>query len=320
MTAPEDRSVAVIVVNWNGWRMSIDCLHSLRTSKNADWHLFLVDNASTDDSRDHLGNLGDDVTLIMSPNNGGWTGGNNIGICTALQSEYSHFLFLNNDAMVGPHTLSCLLDTFKSSVSQPILGPIHRDPLGNLDFVGATIDRRTGRPSEMHASEIDHASSSMTYPTAYIRGAALFAHREHLATVGLFDDQFYLYYDDTDWCFRARSMGYAIEMVRDAEVTHIGSASVGHISPLWIYFMVRNGLLFVERHGGPLQRIRYAVWLVRWLAVFFEGHARLPRLASMLYGKRDIAVAARRGLRDYLTRRFGDCPKLIRRLSGMLVE
>ncbi|WP_309646290.1 glycosyltransferase, partial [Phenylobacterium sp.] len=78
--APPDLGVAVVTVNWNGWRDTLACLAALRGSRGAAWRLIIVDNASTDDSRSHLSDLGDDVTTLWAPTNGGWTGGNNIGV------------------------------------------------------------------------------------------------------------------------------------------------------------------------------------------------------------------------------------------------
>jgi GT2 family glycosyltransferase len=104
--------IAVITVNWNGWRNSLACLKALRTSVGPDWHLFLIDNASQDDSLTYLSDLGADVTLIRSPTNGGWTGGNNIGVQRALEVGHEFLFLLNNDALVMPDTLSFLMKYF----------------------------------------------------------------------------------------------------------------------------------------------------------------------------------------------------------------
>ena len=72
---PSSDTVAVVVINWNGWRHSLSCIESLRRSQDTDWRLYLVDNASTDESLSHLTDLGDNVVVIRSPKNGGWTGG-----------------------------------------------------------------------------------------------------------------------------------------------------------------------------------------------------------------------------------------------------
>lgn len=314
---PSPNAVAVIAVNWNQWRLSLDCLASLRRSVGAEWRLFLVDNASTDDSREHLRDLGPDVTVILSDTNGGWTGGNNLGVRHALDAGFQRFFILNNDALVTPDTLAALLEAGGGD-PPPVLGPIQLDGAGErLDFVGATVDPTTGLPEFVRPERTDRGSLPPFYPTAYIQGAGLFLTREHLERVGPFDDRYYLNFDETDWCFRARALGYPVLMTTRAEILHAGSASIGGgLSPLNVYFVARNSLLFAERHATPRQRRRHAVELARWAARLTPEVKTRRRVPALLFGRSKLAIAARRGVRDYLLRRFGDCPPFIRRLSG----
>lgn len=124
---------------------------ALRRSCNADWHLFIVDNASTDDSVERLTGLGDDVSLIRSPTNGGWTGGNNLGIEAALSARYDWLFILNNDAFVEPDTLELLPAEATAQAARegwPVLGPIHRGShASDYDFIGSATDPRTGIPA-----------------------------------------------------------------------------------------------------------------------------------------------------------------------------
>ena len=315
---PGPQDVAVIIVNWNNWRLSLECLASLRTTEGARWHLFLVDNASSDGSSLHFTDLGEDVTVILADANGGWTGGNNLGLRAALDAGYARFFILNNDAAVKPDTLRLLCDAMSGEDRPPILGPVHYDPDGDLDFVGAVINPRTGMPEERKAHETNLASFDSTYETSYIRGAGIFACREHFDEVGLFDDSYYLYYDETDWCFRARAAGYPIFMLRTAAIVHRGSGSIGgHRSALAVYFAVRNGFLFAHRYGSAGQQLRHFAWRFRWLAAQWEGERSKPkRMLAILFGRTPRAIAARKGTADYLRGRFGNCPDWIRSLSG----
>src|SRR5688572_9260083 len=82
--------VAVVTVNWNGWRNTLDCLAALRRTRDVSWRLIIVDNASTDGSAEKLSGLGEDVVLIRSDRNRGWTGGNNLGVEYALREGFGH--------------------------------------------------------------------------------------------------------------------------------------------------------------------------------------------------------------------------------------
>ncbi|MGI4881266.1 MAG: glycosyltransferase family 2 protein [Janthinobacterium lividum] len=309
-------SVAVVTINWNGWANTLECLASLRASRGPDWHLFIVDNASSDDSLTRLAGLGTDVTLIASPVNGGWTGGNNRGIEAALAAGFEWLFILNNDAFVEPDTIARLLAEARSQAERdiwPVLGPVHRgDSLTNYDFIGSTTDAKTGIPSwtdaAASASDRPHLTS-----TSYVSGAGMFVNRRHFATIGLLDDRFYLNFDDTDWCRRAAQAGFPLLMLTDATIRHIGSASIGgRQSPLQTYFMTRNRLLYAEKHCTWEQRLRLLrryVWQARELTGRDDLAGWLP---AVIRARSGATAAFRAGVADYLSRRFGDCPDIIR--------
>ncbi len=308
-------SIAVVTVNWNGWRNTLACLSALRRERTAGWRLYIVDNASEDDSLARLANLGSDVTLIKSPLNGGWTGGNNLGVKQALDDKHEFIFLINNDAFVAPNSLSILRDCFRANEGRmPILGPVHRDVDGtSYGFLGTSNDKITGFPAWNHTDGIEPASLQETFETSTISGAGIFAHRLHFEKIGLFDERFFLYFDEFDWCFRAKSAGFPLLMVRDAVIDHIGSASVGQNSPLQEYFITRNALLFAEKHLTLRQRLcllRRHIWRTRHLPRETSPNRSMLRFLTEPTGQ---TAAFRHGLLDYFRRRFGDCPGIFRR-------
>jgi GT2 family glycosyltransferase len=313
-------TVAIIVINWNGWRHTLECLQSLRQVHYPKWHLFIVDNASTDDSVKHLTNLGDDVSLIQSPVNGGWTGGNNTGIRTAMERGFDLFFILNNDAQVTPKTLTILVNHFITHIDEmPILGPVHKDsPDGDYNFIGAYVDKNYGTPTVIPVSSKSHNEISTIQETSFINGAAVLVHRKHFEKIGLYDDRYYLNFDETDWSFRAKKSDFKSFILRESVIFHEGSASIGgSLSPLNLYFMSRNRLLFVENHSNFRQKLRAFAGHFRWLYTLTEASdPTITRLCQMVAGKAPALVAFRAGIRDYLLRRFGNCPDSIRRLSA----
>lgn len=318
MTFDKD-TIAVVTVNWNGWRNTLECLRSLEASQGAAWRLYIVDNASSDGSLDRLTDLPANVTVLASPVNAGWAGGNNIGIKRALEAGHEHIFLLNNDAFVAPNTLAVLKATYDANADRrPLLGPLHHGVSdASYDFVAAAEDPALGVPEWISAEEGEAKLSAPLFETAYISGAGIFAHHDHFARIGLFDERFYLNFDETDWCYRARDLGIPLLMVREAVIRHIGSASIGgHLSALQTYFLTRNRLLFGEKHSSGRQRfevLRRYVWQARSMT---QSSSRLGWIGRLLTSS-DVQVAAfRQGVIDYVTRRFGDCPIKVRQWSG----
>lgn len=318
MTRAQAGEVAVVTVNWNGWRLTLECLAALRRSRGVAWRLIIVDNASTDESVEALSALGDDVILIKAPSNGGWTGGNNLGVAHALELGFEHILLLNNDANVEPDTLSAFLRAQAEPAAQgAILGGV-LSGVGDLSEAqgGNTVNPRTGLRDWLTLGETERGAHGPLRPTVSVCGAALFAHRSVYEDVGEFDDAFYLYFDETDWCARAVGKGHVCWIVENAVVGHVGLATTGgRDAPIFNYFMARNSLLFTERHatrGQWFQLLRILLGSLR-----LEARRLGPRPWPLALVRADDLVlrARRRGVLDYLTRRFGDCPASIRRLQ-----
>lgn len=313
-------TVAVIVVNWNTPKLVLECLAALRRSDGIIWHLYLVDNASSDDSAEVFRLLGADVTFVQSPENGGWTGGNNLGIRRALQDGHNYMFLLNSDAQVFPDTLSRLLEQAQT-LPTAILGPIQlSEDQQFYNFAEVGIIAATGLPEYPNMIALDSPSATAIkelQPTAYVRGSGMLVSRAQIEQLGLFDDRYYLNYDDTDFCARARAAGMPVLMVKAARLIHATSGSIGgQESPLNKYFMTRNALLFARFHSSHRQRVG------NWIAIVRSGlsdtgqKGRLRRLATLLFGSDPRLKAFRRGVFDFLVGRFGDCPAAIRHIQA----
>lgn len=317
MMAPA--TIAVVTVNWNGWQMTLQCLAALRACRVDDftWHAYVIDNASTDDSLERLVDLGPDTTVIRSPVNGGWTGGNNLGVERALAAGHPFVFLLNNDAMLGPHALCELMAAHAERIAErPILGCLQRTDDGTgLTFSTIDIDPRTGMLVGPPEERTRALLNERFMPTPIVNGAALFAHRSVFEEVGRFDDRFYLNFDESDWCLRAGAAGHSRYTLRDAVVFHSGNKSIGGASsPLQQYFIFRNQLLFSEKHGTWLQRLRVARASISRLRDV-TGRESWWNSIRQLVSPSPVLYAMEAGLRDYLLRRFGNCPDAIRQLN-----
>ena len=124
--AGDGSSVAVILINWNGWKDTIAAVESIEASDFKSWKVFIVDNASVDDSVSKLSDLGPNCILLESKDNLGFAGGCNLAAQVAKERGIPYLFFLNNDATVESETLTHLVVTSKTLNNDAILGAVVR--------------------------------------------------------------------------------------------------------------------------------------------------------------------------------------------------
>ena len=310
--------IAIVVVNWNGWRDTLKAFESLLTSDFQAWTLIIVDNASSDDSVDRLRELGPKVHLIESRQNLGFAGGCNRAVAAARSLHLDYVFFLNNDATVTPETLGQLMAASRGLEDSAVLGPIVRfRETGDLQFLGGAQTKRSGAPEWSPGSEDYLVGLPDLVPSAFIFGAALFAPMAILDRVGPFDERFFLNFEETDWCYRARRNGFPCFVVKRALAYHAGGASLGSFQgPMQVYFMRRNELLFYEKHASFGQMVRL------YGETLNHAQGRLRRALGLSRSPRTgfdpVTKALFLAWRDYAFRRFGDCPPVVRRLASEL--
>jgi len=301
--------VAVVLLNWNGWRYTIAAAKSLGSSPGISIVTIVVDNASTDGSLEYLRAALPEAEIIAHPVNAGFAGGCNVGMRRALDLGCDYVFLLNNDAFVEAATIPELVAESRRLHDKAILGSVVRyaDSTG-YQYFGSRYCNQKAHPVWFKAPEDDWLLEQPLIETDFALGAALFAHRDIISQVGMFDDRFYLTYEDVDFCYRARRCGIGCAIVTSSIVYHHASVSMGPESaPLQTYFLTRNELLFSEKNVGRLQLLR--------LYCFRLGRLFVRILRSMANGTLSSPVfrAMLLGYRDYLFRRFGECPPVIRR-------
>jgi len=323
--------VAVIVLNWNGRDDTLACLESLRAVDYVNYRVLVVDNGSTDGSVDAIRQLFPDVRLVETGRNLGFAEGNNVGIRLALQEGADYVFLLNNDTVVAP---SLLRELVSAAARCPEGGVFtarilyHAEPeriwSAGVRWLDARMEFRHIQDDAENSIDARGVAS-----TDYACGCALFARSSVFRSVGLLDPKFFLTYEETDFCYRARRAGIPSYYVQSAVLWHKVSVSFGGSeSPLIKYFITRNRLLWGERHLSARELLR--LYKVTWWEIRKRLKPELaadaaPRL-SLTRWRRLAEIAAARwkdpenqavawGALHYLLRRFGDAPSRVRNLA-----
>jgi GT2 family glycosyltransferase len=242
--------VSIITVNYNQKLVTEAMLESI-FSKNTyqPVEIIVIDNASADNPIDDWRKRYPNVIFIRSERNLGFAGGNNLGIAVA-KGDF-HFL-ANNDTEFTDSLIGKLVTSLEADPKAGIISPKIRyyDKPDMLQYAGFTeMNYYTARNKcvgqfETDSGQYDH----LTGETAFVHGAAMMIKRAALQQAGPMAENYFLYYEEMDWCERIRKAGYKILLNMDALIYHKESVSVGAQSPLKEYFMNRNRILFIRRN------------------------------------------------------------------------
>lgn len=272
--------VAVVVLNWNGWRDTVACVESLRRQSVRPGWIVVVDNASTDESEARLRSLGSDITFLQSGANLGFAGGNNVGVRWALSQGADAVWLLNNDATAETQALEALVATWRR---RPNIGAIgtriyeanRRDTL--QCWGGGWINLWTGRAREF-SHEVPESKLD------YISGCSLFIPRAVLERCGSLDEGFFMYFEDAELSLRYRAAGYELAVAVDAVVHHRGGASArpGRRQLQW---RTQSLLRVLKLHAPSFKTSTVLSTALRGASMV--AHGRLRQAVEMLVDVRD---------------------------------
>jgi GT2 family glycosyltransferase len=244
--------VAIVVLNWNGGAMTIDCIKSLQGLTYHNYLTVIVDNGSTDGSAGTIQAAFPGIRLVENGKNLGFAGGNNPGIRCALDNGADYVLLLNNDTEVDPSFLDELVKVAESDPAIGIASPkiyYYSEP-DRLWFAGGVIDYWKGDTRHVGEGEIDDGRYDSVSNTGFVSGCAMLVKRKVIEDIGLLYEPMFLYYEDSDFCARARRAGYRIVMAPKARIWHKVSSTTGKIKGLQWFYGTRNMLIFEKRNAG----------------------------------------------------------------------
>lgn len=290
----QECKLSIITINYNGLKDTCELLDTLPLEDNS-LEVIVVDNASKEDEASIIEQRYPTVTVIRSPQNFGFAGGNNLGI-KAAHGEY--LFFLNNDTVLRHQTsdIRPLIDRLESSDKIGAVCPKIRFSWEHhpIQYAGYTpLSPITMRNHAIGFGEDDHGQYDTPHPAPYAHGAAMMVKREVIDKAGFMPECYFLYYEELDWSMMIRRAGYDIWYEPACTIYHKESQTTGQASALRTYYVTRNRLLFVRRNNRS--HTRYVTYL--YLIIVVAGKDLLKHL---LQRRTDLAKATIRGILHFV--------------------
>lgn len=301
MTQPH---VIAVILNTNRRADTLACLVSLAASDYANLSVLVLDNASSDGSAEAIASAFPAVQVLPLTQNLGYAGNNNVGIAAALAQSADWVFVLNEDTVQAPDCISRLVALGESDPQIGIVGPLvyHFDEPAVIQSAGGRLGRFWKSLHTGH-NELAHHHPLLTEPRPvdFISGCAILVRRALLEEVGALDERFFYYWEETEWCLRARRNGWQVWFEPRAGLWHKGVQRDYQPNPSVTYYNTRNQFMLLAKHRAPL-----AVWLVAWAEVArtLVSWTVKPRWRAM----RPHRDAMAQGAADFLRKRWGMRP------------
>lgn len=256
--------VIIILLNWNNWRDTLECVNACDKLSWPKFHILLVDNHSTDNSVEMLRHHFPDLELIETGANLGFAGGNNIGIKRALDLGAEYVWLLNNDAVPAPGSLEPLVRSLLAAPAAACAASkiYYMDDPQRIWFAGGAWSKGHLRLRQQGSGRIDTGQFGNIREIGSVTGCSVLLSCKTLQHIGLLEERYFLYWEDTDWSARALNKGYKLLFVPDSHVWHKVSASIETRSALQYYYFTRNGLYFCREYD-----LFSLPWLLLYLVV-----------------------------------------------------
>ena len=245
----ETPHISIILVSYRGKDDTLECLELLSHLTYPAYDVFVVDQNSNDGLPAAVREQYPEAHVIENPVNNGFAGGNNVGLEAALGRETDYLFLLNNDTVVDPGLLEPLVALAAGDPKIGVVGPkilYHGQP-ETVWATGGAVDWR-GTSTLLDEGTAD-APGGQARDVDFVVGCALMIKRPVLAQIGLLDERYFIYYEESDLCARVRAAGYRVVYQPAARLWHKVSRTFGQSSEFTLYYMRRNVLLYLSLHG-----------------------------------------------------------------------
>ena len=273
--------ISIIIVNWNTRQLLRNCILSIYENVNGlRYEIIVIDNGSSDNSANMVKKIFADVKLIVNKENRGFASANNQGI---LAAQGRYVLLLNSDTVVLPDRLGKAVDFADSHSSAAVVGCKVLNPdkslqpscfmfpsVFNMVLSSSYLYKLLSRNPFFSRESMRRWDRNDVRHVDVVTGCFLLVRAEAIKQVGLMDERFFMYAEETDWCYRFKQAGWSIMFTPDCEIIHLGGQSSGKIRSEMLVQLRLSILKFIDKHHG---RLKYK--LACFLTIVFFA-VRLP--------------------------------------------
>jgi GT2 family glycosyltransferase len=283
-------TIAILILNWNNYSDTQKCLESLRSVTYPNIKIILVDNGSDDGSREQLQNAYSDLTMLKSATNLGFAGGNNIGLKKILEREIPYTLLLNNDTeVIQGDFLDRISGELYADRNLCAVGPKVICPDGTLDQVILPFPKLDFTLRNSLGLFQPDLESRQTVDS--LIGCCVLVRNQAIRQVGLLDENYFMYAEETEWFYRMRKAGWKILYNPVDSVIHKGGSSSRKLSSRKLYIERRANVIYtLVKHNFKLQAAATAILMALLLAIrILVGLVRHPETPGNNYSTSMLA-------------------------------
>ncbi len=273
--------VSIITVNYRQTDVTCELLSSLDKISYKNIEIWVVDNHSDGMLKKKVNAYYPAVNVIESKKNLGFAGGNNLAI---TQAQGKYLMFLNNDTEVRPDFLEPLIEVMETNAQVGVcaskLHYFHHPHI--IQYAGSSdLHPLKIQSFAVGYGEKDLGQYDTIKPTNLAHGAAMMVRTSVLKEVGLMPEEFFLYYEEIDWCLKIKKYGYQIYFVPQSLVLHKESISVGKQSAIQVYYKTRNRILLARK---------WRKGLGKWMSLIYLGLVALRDLTDFLFQRKFLLL------------------------------
>ncbi len=291
-----------IVLNYNRRDDTLACLASIVDNTYINHKTIVLDCKSTKGLVEAIRVKFPDVQIIVLDKNLGYAGNNNVGIHAALEQGAEWVFVLNEDTILDVDCIAKLVEVGESDPTIGIVGPMvyHFNEPDIIQSAGGVFDKYL-RGYHLAQNQTDTGQFTHPHPVDWISGCAIMVRRSVIEQVGMIDERFFCYVEETEWCYRTKKAGWKIIHVPSAKLWHKGVQRDYKPKPMVTYYATRNRLLMLYKHHAPL-----SAWIAAWGFIIrtLMSWTIKPKWRSM----RAHRDAMWRGAIDFIRRRWGQMP------------
>ena len=268
----DDPKVFIIILNWNGLKDTLECLDSVYKLDYRNFEVIIVDNASSDNSINIIREAYPQVTLIKNNENLGFTGGNNVAMRYAMAHDADYMWLLNNDTIVERDTVSKIIEVAESSGIIGLVSPMvyYYDDPNKWQFAGSYMDWDSF--SLIYPDSINEVGKEFQYGhNVCLWGTALLIKRSMVEKVGYLKEEYFAYWEDTEYSLRGIANGFHNIVCTSAKIFHKSpidpSKRAESKGTYYCYFFQRNQILLAHEYIKTLtKRLKFKIRILAELS------------------------------------------------------